>query len=695
MNKIFLTVCLFFVLVFATGCNKKRYEQERICSRIDLEKIVDLFPTTSQAIELMAQEGQDAMTRAIEEIKAVKAQDRNYHNTILMYEQAYMLFFTKKQILTTLALFSDDAQLQLAANLAVHEMDQYKIQNLDTNAIIYRAFGEYQTHGKDVYHVSKSVQHFIASTRKKMKWLGVTLPEGKQEELLKLKKEDQLLNGQFYRNIIVDAPHIVVKPQDLDGVSSQTLAKLHKNQDGDYVVTSEEAIFFDVMENCHVLKTRKAYHRMNGNLAYAANTPVLKSMMTTKHQIAKILGYSNFADYQYQELMMKSSKKVQQFLWDVVRHIEPYVMRDYKKMLRQLPAGVILDHRNMLQPWDDAYVKSQYRKKVFHVDDVAMAQYFPVDYVVTTMIQQFEKIFHVTMQAQQLPENALWAKDLQAYQVRSLKTQAIIGYLFLDLYQRPGKNIADACHHIIVPAVSDDCSIACAGASAVVARFAKSENNKPTLLQFSDVLTLFHEMGHGLHSLFGATRFTAFSGTQVVQDFVETPSIMLEYFFDQPDMLKAISCHVDTKKPLSQPQIEQLIAAQKFGRAGRLLKQVYLALLSLHVFKDSPEQNLNALNSYLYKKVFHNVVFDPEYHVLTSFAHLAQPYAAAYYAYPLSTIIAADLFVHFRYHGFSNYKNGIKYISDILMPGGSTNPHIMIKKYLGRQFGMSAYLSLL
>lgn len=249
---------------------------------------------------------------------------------------------------------------------------------------------------------------------------------------------------------------------------------------------------------------------------------------------------------------------------------------------------------------------------------------------------------------------------------------------------------------MLVPAIRDDCSTACAGATVVATQFTQGLDNAETLLKFQDLTVLIHEIGHALQNLFGSTRFTVFSGSQQEEDFVKVPSMMLEYFLEEPQILASISHHYQTGKALTGDQIDRLIAGQKFGRASRMLKQTYLALLSLELFKNKSKNiDIEKLSASLYKKIFQYVEYDPSFHMEANFPELVSDLASTYYVYPLSRIIAADMFKYIQQHGIDNHEVGEKYVTDVLSFGASARPAYMIKRFLGHHFSIQPYFSML
>ncbi len=692
MKKI--VIILSMLIISLPGCKKKRVEQERMCSRVTMEKIIDLMPKTSDDIQNLVQQTIDNFKAVLSQINLISPECRTYLNTVLAYEQAYFLFYMRIQILKTLACLSEDIQIQLAANLGRQELEEFKNEYLVRNKNLHTAFSEYLELGSDPYHDIKPVQNFLNHMIKKGLYQGINLDVNKRVDLINLTSEMNKLSGQYNGNILHDIRHIIVEENDLQGLDASVVNMFHTDGKGSYILPSDNNIFNQIMQNCSVESTRKDYFNMFGQIAYPQNDHVLKKVIENRKTYANILGYDNFAQYQTQDLMFKQVKKVENFLWSFIKELQIKNKKDYQKMLRFLPWGVTLSSDGKLNPWDDEYVKSCYCKKFFNLNENEISEYFPLSFVLPELLKQFEKFFFIKFEQEDVSN--LWTDKLICYRLISMKSQAILGYIFFDLYARPGKKVNTARTFMVIPAIRDDCSTACAGATVVATQFNKLSDDSEVLLKFQDVTMLVHEIGHALQNLFGATRFTAFSGSQQQADFVKVPSMMLEYFLEEPDIVASISHHYQTGEILKKNQIDRLIVAQKFGRSSRMLKQMYLALLSLELFKSKSKNiDIQKLSASLYKKIFHYIEYDPNFHIEANFPELVGELGSVYYVYPLSRVIAADIFKYIQQHGILNHEIGEKYITDVLSFGASAKPQYMIKRFLGHHFSMQPYFLML
>lgn len=688
-NKIWI---ILFVGMFFSGCKcKKTPEKERMCSRVDVERVVSLLPQTVAEVNVLGESSKQVMNDMILNLETVKAKNRTFGNTIRPYEVAKFNFLMNKNIITVLSLLSCNSSIQAAAHVQALSLDAYESDVLMRNVSLYQAFKEYAVDGPDVYCKRGANQQFLQKKIHAFEKQGLLLPFEQRVDMTTLDKEANKLAAQFNGNIIYDTRSIIVSAKDLSGLPEFFMKTLQRDAHNDYILPIDFDTFFTVMENCESEKVRKEYFIAFGQRAYPQNKHVLQELLQKRHKFAKMLGFADFASYELSDQMIQDPKKVEKFLWQTVEALQKYDDRDFAQLIEILPPSVVLTKDKKLKPWDEAFVKSAYRKKHFSVDDYNLAAYFPLDYVLQKMLQIFSSFFYIEFKKEDVAPDQLWGPDVICYRVYSLHNQMPIGYLFLDLYKHAYKKVQEPCHFMLIPTIKDDCSIRCVGASVMVANFAEQQVDKPTLLEFSDVTSLFHELGHALHALFGAACFVDYSGTQVVKDFVEVPSQMLEYWLEDPAVLQTISKHYQTGNPLSRELIEQILAAQKFGGAGRMLKQAFLGLVSLYVYRDGHQEDLHKAIEKLYKKVFKNLTYEPNFFFEYSFAHLAN-YGVSYYTYIWSRMIAADLFSYIQLRGgILNSDIGKEYVKEILSHGGFINPWHMLKKFLKRPFNKQVF----
>ena len=660
-----------------------------MCTRITLDQIIEMIPKTVDQVNQLVYEAKDKMNVALRSIGAVKQNDRNYYNTLREYDSAKITFDTNWNILKVLAWLDADSSLQFAANNGVFDLDQYNTEHIERNVVLYDAFKEYKEFGKDSQRQTRNVKMYLDKKIKTFEHNGLLLSVDARAAALAKEQEANDLGARFNGNVTHDIRTIVVPKDELGGVPKSFLDTLQKDQQGNYRLPTDMKTFFTIMENCTYEPTRRTYFLAFGQRAYPTNLPILEQLIQKRNEFAHLLGHTDFATYQYADQMAKTPKRVEQFLWDMVHTLRKQDEHDFMLLTKKLSESVELTKDKKMKPWDEAFIKSYYRKYHFNVNDHDIAQYFPLEHTLDALLDQFKKFFHIDFEQQEC-EN-LWAQDVICYRVRSMNNQGILGYLFLDLYQREHKQVTEPQYVTLIPTISDDCNIACVGASVMMANLTQSTEEKPTLLDLHDVKLLFHELGHAIHALFGATPFVDVSGTNVVKDFIEAPSQMLEFWLDEPEVLQAISSHYQTGHSLQKDTIEQILAAQAFGESGRVLKQLLLALVGLHLFKAGYDKDIHKIVGKLYKKVFRTIAYEPAHYFELGFSHLAN-YAASYYMYVWSRVIAADLFHHIKEKGLSNHQVAQKYIKYILSPGGLRDPNKMLKNFLGRPFNNKAFL---
>jgi Zn-dependent oligopeptidase len=290
---------------------------------------------------------------------------------------------------------------------------------------------------------------------------------------------------------------------------------------------------------------------------------------------------------------------------------------------------------------------------------------------------EFEEVF----------SNDFWHEDVKV--VRVLQDNKLIGTLMLDLHPRPNK-YSHAAHTTIVPSsyLLDGNRIP--DVSIVLANFSKPTDTKPSLLKSSEVTTFFHEFGHALHAILGATEIASLSGTSTKTDFVELPSQMLEEWLNDKDVLKKVSGHYITGEQLPDELIDTIIKLKNFTSGLFVTRQTWLASISLAYFGARTDKDPYTIMKELYAKYIPYGEFIEDNHFYASFGHLTG-YAAKYYGYLWSLVFALDLFKTIKQHGLLNPEIGKKYVQEVIGKGGAQDPNELLYNFLGREPNSNAF----
>ncbi len=678
---------MMLALIFFAGCYYKKSPEMRLCSRLDWQSMVNVFPKNVAHIHTIKNKSIAIMNEMLESLEQSNVAT-TFFNTVRLYDNAKFKFIMNKQILSAISMLSSDPALRVAADHAVMKLQQYEEDKLMRSPILLNAFRNYVKNGNDDQSKTSSTRFFLQKSINHLEHEGANLSHHDIAKLKKLSKEIAHLESQFMHNIANHHRHMYLHPQELQGVSPDLLAgfDMHGHQ---YKILLNYDIFFAILENCSNAATRQKVFVEFSNRAYPVNEAILDKLLQKRDEYAHLVGYENFAEYESSLQMVGSVQRARDFIYDIIEHTQNIVQKESDLLLKDLPQSVMLSSSGKLQPWDEAFVKNNYRKKHFNIDAMQVAQYFPISHVLHQIQQQFGQFFALAFD--QSSNHGLWSDDLICVQVRLLQTSEIIGYLIFDLYARPGKS-EQASQINVIPTIQDDCSLACSGMSIIATNFTKPAEGQEKLLEFHDVKILLHEFGHALHELFGATGFVDFTGTKVPRDFVEVPSQLFEMWMDNAAMVKAFSKHYQTGQQLSDAVIQKIIASEKFGRASLLQRQCLLSLISLEFGSRAHAEKPSEIVEKLYKFIRSDVQYDSQAHFETTFDHLIT-YGSHYYGYVWSQVLAAGLFEYISKNGITSSQVGQKLYTSLLAHGGSQDPHTLIELLLGSSVDKKSLLN--
>jgi len=413
------------------------------------------------------------------------------------------------------------------------------------------------------------------------------------------------------------------------------------------------------------------------------NGSVMEEILRLRHEAARLLDFPSFAEYALANRMARTVPEVLDFLRQLVRAAKPAGAAELDELERF--AG------RTLEPWDITYYSERLQQSRYAVSQEQLREYLPLPRVLTGLFEVAEKLFDVRIRERQgVP---LWHPDARYFEVQS-PSGAPVASFYLDAYARPHKRSG---------AWMDDCvGRKSLGGEAVlpvaylVCNSLPPRGERPALLTHDDVVTLFHEFGHGLHHMLTRVNYPSLAGVNgVAWDAVELPSQFMENYAWQPDVLKRISAHIVTGEPVPEVLQRQLIATRSFQAGLQTLRQVEFALLDMRLHAEyQPGRGARIYELLAQVRAEVAVVPMPSWNRYPhSFSHIfAGGYAAGYYSYKWAEVLAADAFGAFLERGTFDRSTAQRFLDSILSRGGSRDPLEAFVEFRGRKPQVAALL---
>ncbi len=656
---------------------------------ISIRDVVRLFPNKAEQVTKNTKLYIRQAKKRIKAIIEVDDKERTFANTAKVLDNVLGLsdLAIFENITELLEMVSPEKSIRDASHEALATIKAFLIDVM-SNRKLYQAFKTYVDGNMQQEELSDEERYFIDEIMKKFKRNGLELADDELEQVKKLKKEIDELSLQFAKNIATDNRTITVSKDELAGLDDDFINTLKTSKDGEFILGVDYPTYFNVMENCTNSDTRKKLYLAFSNRAYPSNEQVLQNLLAKRDQLAKLLGFASYADFDLDDQMVQSLEQAQSFLDKLVKRAAGKEAQEFADLTQSLPDGVVLNEGKLL-PWDSAFAKQHYKKQKFDIDEQKIAEYFPVEQTIEGLLAIYESFF--SLRFEEVVVHKLWSNDVRALKVYDKATDQLLGYILMDLYPRANK-YSHAANLTVVPTIFGKDNKPNVGISAIIANFPKAQGDKPPLFKRSDVSTFFHEFGHALHGLLGRTHMAKFSGTETKTDFVELPSQILEEWLWDKDMLKMISEHYQTGDTLSDDLIDRILATKHIETGFFVQRQAFLALLSLSYYLQGQEKDLQGIAKELHEKIMKNRVFIPEVHFYANFGHLPE-YAAKYYGYLWSKVFALDIFAQVKKHGLLDPEIGSKYAHEVIGKGGSIDPNELLRKFLGREPNDEAFFA--
>ncbi|KAM5434775.1 metalloendopeptidase [Microsporum ferrugineum] len=562
---------------------------------------------------------------------------------------------------------------------------------------------------------------------------GLGLPVGPQRDRFKeIKKRLSEISIEFQKNLNEENGGLWFTREQLAGVPEDVLSGLKKGEgenEGKLRLTFKYPDLFPTLKYAINPETRKAVMIANENKCNQ-NIPLFKETLLLRDEAARLLGYPNHAAFRLEDKMAKNPKTVDDFLGDLrsrltdggkeeIKTLKGMKKKDLETQSKEFDGYYFL--------WDHRFYDRMMLEKDYSLDHQLIAEYFPLQTTIRGMLEIFEQIFGLVfveitgeerakISSSGKAEDIVWHEDVQVFSVWNDEGEGsgFVGYLYLDLFPREGK-YGHAANFNLQPGFIKEDGSRRYPATALVCNFSKPTEKKPSLLKHDEVVTLFHELGHGIHDLVSKTIYSRFHGTNTVRDFVEAPSQMLENWCWTPSQLKSLSKHYSTISPeyfkawkehagdkpapaaeIPDELIQNLIKTKHVNAALFNLRQLHFGIFDMTVHEPKDHDTIKNMNiSETYNKLRKEIASldGPEVlgqgydwgHGEATFGHLMGGYDAGYYGYLSSQVYSTDMFYTVFKEDPMNKKEGRRYRYSVLEKGGSQDEMTTLKEFLGRE----------
>ncbi len=416
------------------------------------------------------------------------------------------------------------------------------------------------------------------------------------------------------------------------------------------------------------------------------NTPVIAEILKLRQEAAKLLGFENYAELSIATKMADSAKHVEDFLEDLAAKAKPFALRDKIELEEYAAKLGITD----MQAWDVSYVSEKLREDKYAFSDQEVKQYFPEHKVLDGLFKVVETIFGIHVSQSEAP---VWHESASFYDIKDDKGE-LIGQFYLDLYARNNKRGGAWMDEAITRRKS------AGGLTKPVAyltcNFSAPVGDKPALFTHDEVLTMFHEFGHGLHHMLTEVDDYGVSGIKGVEwDAVELPSQFMENFCWEWEVLRHMTAHVDSGEQLPRALFDKMVAAKNFQAGMQTVRQIEFALFDIRLHSQFDPHGVNsALDLIESVRDEVAVVRPPKWNRFPhNFTHVfSGGYAAGYYSYKWAEVLSADAYSMFEEDGVLSREAGQRYWQEILAKGGSRSAMESFAAFRGREPSIDALL---
>jgi thimet oligopeptidase len=553
----------------------------------------------------------------------------------------------------------------------------------------------------EVYHALQAVdatkadaatKYYLEHTLLEYRLSGIDKDAATRERVRKLSDQLTMEVLHFQRNIAESQGKVVVKDAaELDGLPADFIARHAAAADGTITLTTDEPDYRPVLTYAKSDDLRRLLYLAYNGRAYPANEELLGQVLKTRAELARELGFANCAELATADKLIKNPVNVRALLAELDKAAKPVATKEYAEILafaQGREPGL-----TAIPAYSASYWMEQYQREAYGFDSQAVRAYFPFPEVQRGVLDTAARLFHVKFV--EVKGLELWDPSVTVFDVvdaagpSSATTGAggkKLGRIYLDMHPRAGKNKWFNAGTMVTGVADRQLPEA-----RLNGNFAGGSDGDPGLMQYSDVVTFFHEFGHMMHAVLGSHQeWVGASSFNVEWDFVEAPSQMLEEFFRDKTIVDGFAKNYKTGEVLPDDLFAKMLRADAFGRGIGYERQIALANYSLELHDRAPDKvdieamwKQTSIDGGPWQWVDGN-------HGFATFTHL-MGYSSNYYTYSLSKVIALDFFNQFDKKNLLDGPAAMRYRKTVLEPGGSMSANDLVKNFLGRPQSYEAF----
>lgn len=620
---------------------------------------------------------EDRLTRAKQSLDRMLAVTgkRTIENTLKPYDEMMTYLDAVANQASLIKEVHPDESVRTAAEKIAQEADAFNTE-VSLNRAVYDAIA-----ALDLAAADTETRYYVERTLRDFRLAGVDKDEATRKRIKELRDELVVIGQEFARNIRDDKRTVIANSvAELDGLPADYIARHKPGPDGKITLTIDYPDSLPIFSYAKNEDLRKRMYIAYNNRAYPQNIAVLDRMIAKRHELANLVGFTNWADYITADKMVGSGKNASMFIDRIVEASNSMAAKEYKTLLSRKQKDV--PGATVVNAWENAYYSELVRKADYDFDSQSVRPYFQYDRVKQGVLDVTSKLFGVTFQrAKDVP---VWHPSVEAYEM--LEGGKVVGRFYLDMHPREGKY-----NHAAEFSTRTGIAGQQIPEATLVCNFPGGDPNDSGLMEHDDVQTFFHEFGHLIHDLFaGRHKWVGVGGTRTEQDFIEAPSQMLEEWTWDPGTLRLFAKHYQTNEPIPVELVKQMRRASEFGKGLGVRTQMVYAKLSLSIYDRPPaDVNTDTFVKTLMEK-YRPFPFVAGTHFQTSFGHL-DGYSAIYYTYMWSLVIAKDMFSQFDKSNLESPVVAKRYRENVLAPGGSQPANKLVESFLNRPFNFNAW----